>query len=124
MLARRRPLPAASGGVDGDGVRRHAGELPVPALECAHTVHFSLGYVREAAAAAASGGAGAGGANNGNLRRLIGKGGKVVAISKGCDPSGLIARNLGDKTAKLVKADKVDIKSQVDKNRKPVVQKK
>jgi len=55
---------------------------------------------------------------------LIGKGGKVVAISKGCDPSGLIARNLGDKTAKLVKADKVDIKSQVDKNRKPVVQKK
>ncbi len=55
---------------------------------------------------------------------LIGKGGKVVAISKGCDPSGLIARNLGDKTATLVKADKVDIKSQVDKNRKPVVQKK
>ena len=55
---------------------------------------------------------------------LIEKGGKVAAISKGCDPSGLIARNLGDKTAKLVKADKVDIKSQVDKNRKPVVQKK
>ena len=55
---------------------------------------------------------------------LIGKGGKVVAISKGCDPSGLIARNLGDKTASLVKADKVDIKSQVDKNRKPVAQKK
>ena len=55
---------------------------------------------------------------------LIGKGGKVIAISKGCDPSGLIARNLGDKTASLVKAEKVDIKSQVDKNRKPVVQKK
>ena len=55
---------------------------------------------------------------------LIAKGGKVVAISKGCDPSGLIARNLGDKTASLVKAEKVDIKSQVDKNRKPVVQKK
>ena len=55
---------------------------------------------------------------------LIGKGGKVVAISKGCDPSGLIARNLGDKTASLVKVDKVDIKSQVDKNRKPVVLKK
>ena len=55
---------------------------------------------------------------------LIAKGGKVVAISKGCDPSGLIARNLGDKTATLVKAEKVDIKSQVDKNRKPVVQKK
>ena len=55
---------------------------------------------------------------------LIAKGGKVVAISKGCDPSGLIARNLGDQTATLVKAEKVDIKSQVDKNRKPVVQKK
>ena len=55
---------------------------------------------------------------------LIAKGGKVVAISKGCDPSGLITGNLGDKTATLVKAEKVDIKSQVDKNRKPVVQKK
>ena len=48
---------------------------------------------------------------------LIGKGGKVIAISKGCDPSGLIARNLGDKTATLLKAEKVDIKTQVDKNR-------
>jgi peroxiredoxin len=55
---------------------------------------------------------------------LIGKGGKVVAITKGCDPSGLIARNLGDKTASLVKAEKVDIKSQVDKNRKLVTPKK
>ena len=49
---------------------------------------------------------------------LIGKGGKVVAISKGCDPSGLIARNLGDKTATLVKAEKVDIKKQVDQKKK------
>ncbi len=55
---------------------------------------------------------------------LIDKGGKVVAISKGCDPSGLIARNLGDKTAKLVKVKKVDIKSQVDKNKKPTKAKK
>ena len=51
---------------------------------------------------------------------LIGKGGKVIAISKGCDPSGLIARNLGDKTATLLNTAKVDIKTQVDKNKKPV----
>ena len=55
---------------------------------------------------------------------LIEKGGKVAAISKGCDPSGLIARNLGDKAAKLVKTAKVDIKAQVDKNKKPVTPKK
>jgi hypothetical protein len=55
---------------------------------------------------------------------LIGKGGKVIAISKGCDPSGLIARNLGDKTATLLNTAKVDIKTQVDKNKKPVQPKK
>ena len=48
---------------------------------------------------------------------LIEKGGKVIAISKGCDPSGLIARNLGDKAAGLVKADEVDIQGQVDKQK-------
>ena len=55
---------------------------------------------------------------------LIDRGGKVVAISKGCDPSGLIARNLGDKTAQLVKAEKIDIKGQVDKNKKTAAPKK
>ena len=55
---------------------------------------------------------------------LIEKGGKVAAISKGCDPSGLIARNLGDKAAKLVKAEKIDIKAQVDKDKKSVIPKK
>ena len=49
---------------------------------------------------------------------LIEKGGKVVAISKGCDPSGLLLGNLGDKAATLVKTDSVDIKGQVDKNKK------
>jgi peroxiredoxin len=49
---------------------------------------------------------------------LIGKGGKVIAISKGCDPSGLIARNLGNQAATLVKAEKVDIKKQVDQKKK------
>ena len=48
---------------------------------------------------------------------LIGKGGKIAAISKGCDPSGLIARDLGDKAANLVKTTKVDIKAKVDKKR-------
>ena len=55
---------------------------------------------------------------------LIDKGGKIIAISKGCDPSGLIASNLGNQVATLVKADKVDIKAQVDKNNKPATQKK
>ena len=55
---------------------------------------------------------------------LIDRGGKVVAISKGCDPSGLIARNLGDKTAQLVSAEKIDIKGQVDKNKKTAAPKK
>ena len=48
---------------------------------------------------------------------LIEKGGKVIAISKGCDPSGLMARNLGDKAAALVKADKVDVQKLVDEKK-------
>ena len=40
---------------------------------------------------------------------LIDKGGKVVAISKGCNPEGLKALALGNEAAKLVKADQVDI---------------
>ena len=51
-------------------------------------------------------------------------GGKIAAISKGCDPSGLIARNLGNEVAKLVKTTQVDIKAQVDKNRKKITPKK
>ena len=50
---------------------------------------------------------------------LIDKGGKVIAVSKGCDPSGLIATKIGNQAATLVKADKVNIKQQVDKNKKP-----
>ncbi len=55
---------------------------------------------------------------------LIDKGGKVIAISKGCDPSGLIATKIGNQAATLVKADKVNIKQQVDKNKKPATPKK
>ena len=55
---------------------------------------------------------------------LIDKGGKVIAVSKGCDPSGLIATKIGNQAATLVKADKVNIKQQVDKNKKPTTPKK
>ena len=48
---------------------------------------------------------------------LIEKGGKVAAISKGCDPSGLLLGNLGDKAATLVKTESVDIKGKVDEKK-------
>ena len=40
---------------------------------------------------------------------LIDKGGKIVAISKGCNPEGLKALALGNQAAQLVSADQVDI---------------
>ena len=40
---------------------------------------------------------------------LIDKGGKVVAISKGCNPDGLKAMSLSGETAKLVNAEEVDV---------------
>jgi len=45
---------------------------------------------------------------------LIEKGGKVVSIAAGCDPSGLLANVLSDKVAKLVETDKVDVKEKVN----------
>ncbi len=51
---------------------------------------------------------------------LIDKGGKIIAVSKGCDPSGLIAAKLGNQAAGLVGATAVDIKKTVD-SKKPVV---
>jgi peroxiredoxin len=44
---------------------------------------------------------------------LIEKGGKIVAIAAGCDPSGLLANNLSGKVAKLVESDKIDVKAKV-----------
>jgi peroxiredoxin len=41
---------------------------------------------------------------------LIEKGGKIVAIAEGCDTSGLLAKKLSEKTAKLV-GDAVRVKS-------------
>jgi peroxiredoxin len=42
---------------------------------------------------------------------LIDKGGKIVSVATGCDPSGLLAAKLGDKVAGLVHQDKVDIQA-------------
>ena len=49
---------------------------------------------------------------------LIGKGGEILAISAGCDPSGLLAKKLSEKIAKTVSADVVDVKAKVDENKK------
>jgi len=45
---------------------------------------------------------------------LIEKGGRIVAISTGCDPSGLTATRLSEKAAALVGADKVDVRTKVN----------
>jgi peroxiredoxin len=37
---------------------------------------------------------------------LIDKGGKIVTIAAGCDPSGLLAKKLAEKAAKVVESDK------------------
>lgn len=50
---------------------------------------------------------------------LIDKGGKIVAISKGCNPEGLKAMALGGQAAKLVNADEVDISRTVTPNPRP-----
>jgi hypothetical protein len=45
---------------------------------------------------------------------LIDKGGKIVAIAAGCDPSGLVAKKLSEKVANTVKTDAIDVKAKVD----------
>ena len=52
---------------------------------------------------------------------LIEKGGRIAAITTGCETSGLIATKLADKTAALVGAEKVDIRANVNA-RKPIAQ--
>ena len=49
---------------------------------------------------------------------LIQKGGKIVAIAAGCDPSGLLAKKVSEKVAKTVNADPVDVKTKVDESKK------
>ncbi len=46
---------------------------------------------------------------------LIAKGGKIISIAPGCDPSGLLANVLSDKTGKLLGTDPVDVKGKVEK---------
>jgi peroxiredoxin len=41
---------------------------------------------------------------------LIDKGGKIVSVAAGCDPSGLMAKKLSAKVAETIKTDPVDLK--------------
>jgi peroxiredoxin len=49
---------------------------------------------------------------------LIDKGGKIVAIAAGCDPSGLLAKKLSEKVADTVKSKPVDVQKQVQEQKK------
>lgn len=44
---------------------------------------------------------------------LIGKGGRIVSIAAGCDPSGLLANRLSEKVAELTRSSKVDVQKEV-----------
>jgi peroxiredoxin len=44
---------------------------------------------------------------------LIGKGGRIVAIAAGCDPSGLLANKLAGKVADLTGSETVDVQKEV-----------
>jgi peroxiredoxin len=51
---------------------------------------------------------------------LIDKGGKIVSVASGCDPSGLLAKKLSEKVAKVVNTSAIDVQKQVDeKQAKP-----
>jgi peroxiredoxin len=49
---------------------------------------------------------------------LIDKGGKILSIAPGCDPSGLVARKLSEKVAKTIQTAPVDVKAKVDESKK------
>ncbi len=44
---------------------------------------------------------------------LIEKGGKIVSVAAGCDPSGLLAKKLSEKVAKTVNAEAIDVQKKV-----------
>ena len=44
---------------------------------------------------------------------LIEKGGRIISIAGGCDPTGLLATKLSEKVAKLVDTDAVDVQKKV-----------
>ena len=45
---------------------------------------------------------------------LIDKGGKIISIAAGCDPSGLLANRVSLKVAELLKTEAADVKKAVD----------
>jgi peroxiredoxin len=49
---------------------------------------------------------------------LIDKGGKIISIAAGCDPSGLLAAKVSEKAAKLVGSQPVDVKKSVEEEKK------
>ncbi len=49
---------------------------------------------------------------------LIDKGGRIVSIAEGCDPSGLLANKLADKVSALVGSEKVDVQKEVARQAK------
>jgi peroxiredoxin len=55
---------------------------------------------------------------------LIDKGGKIISIAAGCDPSGLLAAKLSEKVARLVDAKNVDVKAKVEAKKQAVEAKK
>ncbi len=55
---------------------------------------------------------------------LIEKGGKIVSVAAGCDPSGLLAKKLSEKVAKTVNAEAVDVQKKVAEEKKAAEEKK
>ena len=49
---------------------------------------------------------------------LIEKGGKIVAVADGCDPSGLLAKKLSEKVAKILNTKAVDVQKEVKEKQK------
>jgi peroxiredoxin len=49
---------------------------------------------------------------------LIEKGGRIISIAQGCDPTGLLATKLSEKVAKLVDADAVNVQKEVQAKKK------
>jgi len=49
---------------------------------------------------------------------LIAKGGKIVSIANGCDPSGLIANMVSEKVAKVVGSETVDVQKVITDKKK------
>lgn len=49
---------------------------------------------------------------------LIEKGGRIIAIAGGCDPTGLLATKLSEKVAKLVDSAAVDVQKKVQAEKK------